>query len=135
MSSAVVWACSLNCVDWHLLSPAPESLFESAANLQGRFQGDPSYEYQGEVDDEPKKKWERRDVKIKEEIRLAVVVAIIDEEVAVAPRGAFIKTPTGQVIKNRSFEGICNFTSLGLQFYLVLYNSIISTSLNRELIF
>lgn len=43
---------------------------------------------------------------IKEEDRLAAVVADIDEQVAIAPRGAFVKTPHGAVLQNRSFEGI-----------------------------
>lgn len=42
---------------------------------------------------------------IKEEDRLAAVVAIIDDEVAVVPRAAYIKSPHGSVLKNRSFEG------------------------------
>ena len=42
---------------------------------------------------------------IKEEDRLAAVIARIDEEVAIVPRGAFVKTPHGVVMKNRSFEG------------------------------
>ena len=42
---------------------------------------------------------------IKEEDRLASAIAEIDEDVRIVPRAAFIKTPTGQVISNRSFEG------------------------------
>ena len=42
---------------------------------------------------------------IKEEDRLAVAIAEIDHDVKVVPRGAFIKTPTGEVNANRSFEG------------------------------
>jgi len=34
------------------------------------------------------------------------VIADIDEDVRIVPRAAFIKTPTGQVIANRSFEGM-----------------------------
>jgi len=42
---------------------------------------------------------------MKEEDRLAAVVASIDHEVAVVPHGAYIKTPLGGIRKNRSFEG------------------------------
>ena len=42
---------------------------------------------------------------IKEEDRLAAVIAKIDEEVAIVPRGAYVRTPHGVVLKNRSFEG------------------------------
>lgn len=43
---------------------------------------------------------------MKEEDRLAAVVASIDQEVAVVPHGAYIKTPLGGIRKNRSFEGM-----------------------------
>ena len=45
-------------------------------------------------------------IMIKEEDRLASVITKIDEEVAIVPRGAFVKTPHGTVFKNRSFEGM-----------------------------
>ena len=42
---------------------------------------------------------------MKEEDRLAAVVARIDEEVSVVPRGAYMKTPLGDVVVNKSFQG------------------------------
>ena len=42
---------------------------------------------------------------MKEEDRLAAVVACIDEEVGVVPRGAYMKTPLGEVVLNKSFQG------------------------------
>ena len=42
---------------------------------------------------------------MKEEDRLAAVVARIDEEVGVVPRGAYMKTPLGDVVLNKSFQG------------------------------
>ena len=45
-------------------------------------------------------------IEMKEEDRLAAVVARIDEEVAVVPRGAYMKTPLGEVVLNKSFQGI-----------------------------
>ena len=53
---------------------------------------------------------------IKEEDRLASVIAEIDEDVRIVPRAAFIKTPTGNVISNRSFEGQYHIykTTLGM---------------------
>ena len=42
---------------------------------------------------------------MKEEDRLAAVVARIDEEVGVVPRGAYMKTPLGEVVLNKSFQG------------------------------
>ena len=42
---------------------------------------------------------------MKEEDRLAAVVACIDEEVGVVPRGAYMKNPLGEVVLNKSFQG------------------------------
>ncbi|MCL4168886.1 UNVERIFIED_CONTAM: hypothetical protein GTU68_062685, partial [Idotea baltica] len=43
---------------------------------------------------------------IKEEDRLAGVVAEIDDSATIVPRGAYICTPSGQVVSNRSFDGL-----------------------------
>lgn len=45
-------------------------------------------------------------LEIKEEQRLAAVVSTIDEEVAVVPRGAYVKGPLGDVTVNKSFKGL-----------------------------
>lgn len=37
---------SLNGVDWSLLPPASEEIIAMTTGLKGRFQGDPSYEYE-----------------------------------------------------------------------------------------
>ena len=42
---------------------------------------------------------------MKEEDRLAAVVSTIDAEVAVVPRGAYVKAPLGDVVVNQSFKG------------------------------
>lgn len=42
---------------------------------------------------------------MREEDRLAAVVARIDEETALVPRGAFVKTALGEITLNRSFKG------------------------------
>ena len=44
-------------------------------------------------------------IMIKEEERLAAVIDDIDHDVRIVPRAAYVKTPTGQVYNNRSFEG------------------------------
>ena len=44
-------------------------------------------------------------VLIKEEDRVASVISAIDQEIAVIPRGALVRTPTGIVKRNRMFEG------------------------------
>lgn len=43
---------------------------------------------------------------MKEEERLAAVVADIDDDCRIAPRGALVLTPKGQVVPNRSFDGL-----------------------------
>ena len=45
-------------------------------------------------------------IEMKEVDRLAAVVALVDEEGAVVPRGAYLKTPQGVVTLNKSFQGI-----------------------------
>lgn len=42
---------------------------------------------------------------MKEEERLAAVIARIDEEVATVPRGAYMRTPLNEVVANKSFQG------------------------------
>lgn len=42
---------------------------------------------------------------MKEVDRLAAVVTLVDEEGAVVPRGAYLKTPQGVVTLNNSFKG------------------------------
>ena len=44
---------------------------------------------------------------MKEEDRLAAMVVRIDDEVAVVPRGAYIRTPLNEVIPNKMFQGGC----------------------------
>ncbi len=79
--------------------------------MRGRFTGDPSFEYEttvthrvGEGDAAEEQSTQ---IELKEEDRLAAVVSRIDEEVALVPRGAYIRTPLGEVILNNSFQGKC----------------------------
>ncbi|MBN3306071.1 radial spoke head protein 9 homolog [Amia ocellicauda] len=101
---------SLNCIDWYLLPPATDTLVAETSAVKGRFVGDPSHEYelvemkrQGEGEEAME---EDITLKIKEENRLAATIFVLDKEVSVVPRGAFIKTPLGHVQRNRSFEGL-----------------------------
>ncbi|XP_066467672.1 radial spoke head protein 9 homolog isoform X2 [Tiliqua scincoides] len=84
---------SLNCVDWSLLPIPTEEMVIATTGLKGRFQGDPSYEYENlERKDEVGKPYEEE--------------AGIDKAVGIVPRGAYVKTPLGPVHENRSFEGL-----------------------------
>jgi len=101
---------SLDCVTWGLLPEATQAMRDQCSLVKGRFLGDPSYEYEhmeikriGEGEDAQE---EENAITIKEEDRLASSIAQIDEDVAIVPRGAYIKTPHGTVIRNRSFAGL-----------------------------
>ncbi|XP_066524313.1 radial spoke head protein 9 homolog isoform X2 [Hoplias malabaricus] len=114
---------SLNCMDWHLLPPATEVLIaEVEVAAKGCFMGDPSHMYehteikqQGEGDEAVE---EEVTVKVNEEKRLAVTVFTIDKEVAVVPRGAYIKNPRGRVQTNHSFRGLNPSEAAKLRNYL-----------------
>uniref|UniRef100_A0A673NPK1 Radial spoke head protein 9 homolog n=1 Tax=Sinocyclocheilus rhinocerous TaxID=307959 RepID=A0A673NPK1_9TELE len=112
---------SLNCMDWHLLPLATESMIADVAlAAQGRFTGDPSHEHtemriKGEGDDATE---EEVTVKVNEASRLATTVSNIDKDVSVVPRGAFTKSPCGKVQTNRSFGGLDHVEAVKLRNYL-----------------
>ncbi|XP_015673482.1 radial spoke head protein 9 homolog [Protobothrops mucrosquamatus] len=99
---------SLNGVDWSLLPPPSEEIIAMTAGLKGRFQGDPSYEYESpEKKEEGERPYEEEiGPLVKEEIRLVATIHQIDQEVGIVPRGAYVKSPLGPVHVNRSFEGL-----------------------------
>ncbi|XP_047430214.1 radial spoke head protein 9 homolog [Mugil cephalus] len=102
---------SFNCMDWFLLPSVTDSMIKEVSKAaKGRFIGDPSFVYehlethkQGEGEEAVE---EEVVTKVNEEKRLAVSVHLIDKEVSVVPRGAFIKSPHGLVQINRSFGGL-----------------------------
>merc|ERR1711976_351263 len=101
---------SKDCIHWHLLPPATEAMIKQSKLAKGRFTGDPSHDFEhveikkiGDGDDATE---EEETVTIKEEDRLSSVIHEIDHDVRVVPRGAFVKSPTGQIYRNRSFEGL-----------------------------
>ncbi|NWV68415.1 RSPH9 protein, partial [Malurus elegans] len=100
---------SLNCLDWSLLTPATKEMLALAEQLQGRFQGDPSFEYDlAEVNAEAATRMleDGKEPVMKEEARLIATIEQIDKAVGIVPRGAFVKTPLGSVHENRHFEGL-----------------------------
>jgi len=101
---------SKDCVNWGLLPPATPAMREKSKLAKGRFTGDPSHEFEHiqmkKTGDGEEAHEEEETILIKEEDRLASVIAEIDEDVKIVPRAAFIKTPTGETIANRSFEGL-----------------------------
>ena len=56
---------------------------------------------------------------IKEEDRLATVISTISHDVSVVPRGALIRTPTGEVRHNRMFEGSTEYLTSSM--YILLF--------------
>lgn len=101
---------SKDCVHWGLLPPATEAMKTQAKLAKGRFTGDPSFDFEhteikkvGEGDDAVE---EEETITIKEEERLASVIADIDHDVRIVPRGSYVKSPSGQIYSNRSFEGL-----------------------------
>ena len=104
------FAHSLNGNDWHLLSTPELKTQEDAMQIRGRFMGDPMHEYEqhelrrfGEGDEAQE---DDMTISVKEEDRLASVIAKIDEEAMIVPRGSYLRTPAGQVYKNESFSGL-----------------------------
>ncbi|XP_068795582.1 radial spoke head protein 9 homolog isoform X2 [Struthio camelus] len=100
---------SLDCVEWSLLPPASEEMVAQAEKLKGRFQGDPSFEYElTEIRAEEAEKLfeDGQEPVIKEEARLVATIEQIDKAVGIIPRGSFVKTPQGSVHENRNFEGL-----------------------------
>lgn len=101
---------SLNGNDWHLLSTPDQKTQDDAMQIRGRFLGDPMHEYEqhdvfrfgigAEAQDDA------ISIQVKEEARLATVIAKIDAEAMVVPRGAFLRTPAGLVHTNDSFSGL-----------------------------
>ncbi|XP_034964084.1 radial spoke head protein 9 homolog isoform X1 [Zootoca vivipara] len=100
---------SLNCVEWSLLPPPNDEFTALTSVLKGRFQGDPSYEYEHyEKKEEGERPYEEEAATnlIKEEVRLVSAIDQIDKAVGIVPRGAYIKSPLGPVHENRNFEGL-----------------------------
>uniref|UniRef100_A0A8B9E3Z1 Radial spoke head protein 9 homolog n=1 Tax=Anser cygnoides TaxID=8845 RepID=A0A8B9E3Z1_ANSCY len=104
-----VVADSLDCVEWSLLTPLTKEVEAQAEKLKGRFQGDPSFQYEyAEVNAEDAERLleDGKEPVIKEEDRLIATIDQIDRAVGIIPRGAFVKTPLGSVHENRNFEGL-----------------------------
>jgi radial spoke head protein 9 len=99
---------SKDCLRWALLSEQTEETCRLSGLLQTRFTGDPSFRValQDTV------------LQLKEEDRLAAVVAQIDHEVALVPRGSLVLSPRGSVRPNRHFDGHSLSEALKLSSYV-----------------
>ncbi|KAL3321240.1 Radial spoke head protein 9 [Cichlidogyrus casuarinus] len=102
---------SKDCIVWGLLPiPSPEEI-EKSSYFKGRFTGDPAFEFEftdiKQVAGEGDELIETEEIiSMKEENRLAAVIARIDYDAQIIPRGAYIRVATGRVLRNKSFEGL-----------------------------
>jgi radial spoke head protein 9 len=83
--------------------PVPtEQELECVDAIQGRLTGDPSFEHSV-----PKKTGtEEDDVKVKEDVRIAGIVTIINRDVEIVPRKAYYRDSTMSIKKNPAFKGL-----------------------------
>ncbi|XP_028413798.1 radial spoke head protein 9 homolog [Dendronephthya gigantea] len=103
---------SVDCVKWGILPQVTEEMRQKCSFVKGRFTGDPSYEYEhteskrnDDRDSDPDQD-EETTVLVKEEDRLATVIASINYDVSIVPRSAFLRAANGDIYGNRSFEGL-----------------------------
>lgn len=115
---------SKDCINWALLSAATDETLKKARMMTGRFTGDPSYECEHHEITKVKQKGNETEEEIvttmKEEDRLAAVIADVDHDVKIVPRGAFVQSPNGQVYENRNFGGLSVSESAKLCNYMHL---------------
>lgn len=113
---------SQDLLQWNLLPHVDDAQKHKSALLQGRFTGDPSFVFELTVTQRSGEGENAIDqvtsIEMKEEDRLAAVVARIDEEAAVVPMGAYIKTALNEVTVNRSFQGLSYAEAKNLHYYV-----------------
>lgn len=116
------WLCcfslfSRDALNWAILPLVTPEVREKSSKVRGRFTGDPSYELEYKIerrqnptgDDEGGDAQGRVDVeeiRLKEEERLAAVIAMINEDTLLVPRGAYVRRPTGFIVPCRTWEGL-----------------------------
>lgn len=96
---------SIDCLKWGLVPTPTDETRKKCAHVKGRFTGEPSHEYVVEVKDSDAAN-ENGEIEVKEEDRLAIVVENICRDVMIVPRGAYVRLPTGEVVQNRTFDGL-----------------------------
>ncbi|KAJ1562537.1 Radial spoke head protein 9 [Nowakowskiella sp. JEL0078] len=107
---------SLDLVNWLQLNNVTNDEMIRIFEIQSRFYGDPAYEYPlppKETPDETlpttlaeEPEQDASPMILNEEKRLAGVVALINYEALVVPRGAFYRNALGELKPNPSFEGL-----------------------------
>lgn len=113
---------SVDGVTWAQLPALHPILVNTCLKIAGRLTGNPAHEYNVQepagstslpAEVQSLRKEQRKEdgslvavTTVTEEKRLSALVATIDGDVAVAPRGAYSRSPTGKVELNPSFEGL-----------------------------
>jgi len=114
---------SIDGADWHNLQLPDAKTQDDAMQIRGRFMGDPSHEYEQHdffrIGSGETRQDESITIQVKEEARLATVIAKIDAEAMIVPRGAFLRSPAGTVSSNESFTGLSLEKSQNLENWLV----------------
>jgi|SRR6218665_406522 len=128
---------SQDCSNWALLSPPASETCKKVRLMRTFFSGDMSNESEQQVhksvvrsesrsriDAEEEEEEEDEGLQqtvdtftVKEEDRLSAVVAEIDHDALLVPRGAYILAPTGAVRENRFFQGLSTLEAGKLDSY------------------
>ncbi|ESN96418.1 hypothetical protein HELRODRAFT_156021 [Helobdella robusta] len=107
---------SQDCLSWGILNPPDKEMVKKSKLVHEMLTGDPTFVSESKVFTQPdEQETEEIMVTMKEEDRLACVIQRIEKDVFIVPRKAFIKLSNGDVIPNRSFEGL--EASEACQFY------------------
>jgi radial spoke head protein 9 len=113
---------SQDCQQWSQLPVADRSLREKCARLQGRFTGRPEHVHEQKVVDKvgdgDSVQEQTTTVEVQEVDRLAAVISSVQQECGVVPKGAYMQTQTGAVVRNNSFHGLSPAEASSLSYYL-----------------
>eukprot|EP01135_Chromosphaera_perkinsii_P010792 Nk52_evm1s2227 gene=Nk52_evmTU1s2227 len=101
-------------LNWVQLPVATDVEKKWAISILHRFTGTASNEFKVNLPNVD----ESEGPAMSEEKRVAAVVALLDEHIAIVPRGAYLKNPTGDIIKNRNFGGLSKEDSVKESSYM-----------------
>mmetsp|Transcript_11802 Transcript_11802/g.17526 ORF Transcript_11802/g.17526 Transcript_11802/m.17526 type:complete len:315 (-) Transcript_11802:2801-3745(-) len=137
-------------ITWLNVPDIQDDEYQYCAQIRGYFTGDPAYTYtfegpkeEGEEEvakveekgeDEEEEAIEEEEgeegandakknanlVQIVESTRLAFVIASIDQDTAVVPRGSYILQPEGSVVPNQTFQGLSDYAAGKLESFVHL---------------
>ncbi|CAI8024376.1 Radial spoke head protein 9 homolog [Geodia barretti] len=113
---------SQDCKQWSQLPQADRSLRDKCAQLQGRFTGRPEHVHEQQVlervEDGENAQETTTTVEVQEVDRLAAVVYSIQQDSAAVPKGAYMQTHDGAVVRNKSFHGLSLAEASRCSYYL-----------------